>query len=220
MIFKVIATGSKGNCYLLVDTKGKMVILDCGIPWKEVLKAVGHNIRNIECLCCTHSHSDHSRSLADARLYGIKTYTWEDDGMKQYGEYRIKAFDLEHDVPCKGFFIAHPEMGRFVYITDTAYCRYSFTKLNNVLIECNYEDIAEDRPNYEHVVGSHMSLETTKQFLSMNYTPMMQKAILCHTSSLNLDRQKALAEVKKVIGDAEVILAEPGKTTELSEYPF
>jgi len=220
MQLKVVATGSSGNCYVLKDTKGKMVILDCGISWKNILAAIDYQIKDVECVCVTHSHVDHAKSLEDVKKHGLKTYTWENEGMKQFGDYRIKAFDLEHDVPCVGFYMKHAEMGSTVYITDTKYCRYVFKNINNMLVECNYEDLSEDRPNYKHVISGHMSLETTKQLVAVNSSPMLQNIVLCHSSALNLDRIKAVEEIKHLGGKANVIVAEPRVELELTEFPF
>jgi len=38
MILKAIGTGSKGNCYLFKPQKGKSLIIDCGVNFKEVKK--------------------------------------------------------------------------------------------------------------------------------------------------------------------------------------
>lgn len=37
MLLKTTATGSAGNCYMLADSNGKSLILDCGVP-KGVIK--------------------------------------------------------------------------------------------------------------------------------------------------------------------------------------
>ena len=36
MKLKCIATGSTGNCYTLTSESGETLILDCGIPIKEI----------------------------------------------------------------------------------------------------------------------------------------------------------------------------------------
>lgn len=40
MKLKCIATGSTGNCYTLTSNSGETIILDCGIPIKEIKKGL------------------------------------------------------------------------------------------------------------------------------------------------------------------------------------
>lgn len=52
---ETIATGSSGNCYLL-RTKKEVLVLDAGIPFREVKIALGFNIRQISGVVVTHEH--------------------------------------------------------------------------------------------------------------------------------------------------------------------
>lgn len=50
-----ISTGSSGNTYLLKGND-EVLILDAGIPFIEVKKALGFNIRQIKGVVVTHEH--------------------------------------------------------------------------------------------------------------------------------------------------------------------
>lgn len=63
MKLKCIATGSSGNCYLLTSNSGETLILDCGIPIKEIKKGLDWNIKDVVGVLCTHKHLDHSKPL-------------------------------------------------------------------------------------------------------------------------------------------------------------
>lgn len=39
MILTCLASGSSGNCYVLKDSKGKMLLLDAGIPIMKIKRA-------------------------------------------------------------------------------------------------------------------------------------------------------------------------------------
>ena len=56
-----VGTGSFGNCYLLKRDNNKIIALDCGCKWRDVL--IGCNFRpiDIELALVTHSHNDHAR---------------------------------------------------------------------------------------------------------------------------------------------------------------
>lgn len=56
MKLKCIATGSTGNCYALTSNSGEALILDCGIPIKEIKKGLDWNIRGIKGVIISHTH--------------------------------------------------------------------------------------------------------------------------------------------------------------------
>ena len=56
MKLKCIETGSTGNCYTLTSESGETLILDCGIPIKEIKKGLDWNIRGIRGMIISHAH--------------------------------------------------------------------------------------------------------------------------------------------------------------------
>ena len=56
MKLKCIATGSSGNCYTLTANNGETLILDCGIPIKEIKKGLNWNIRGVKGVIISHTH--------------------------------------------------------------------------------------------------------------------------------------------------------------------
>jgi phosphoribosyl 1,2-cyclic phosphodiesterase len=56
MKLKCIATGSSGNCYTLTSNSGEILILDCGIPIKEIKKGLNWKIRGIRGMIISHAH--------------------------------------------------------------------------------------------------------------------------------------------------------------------
>ena len=55
MTLKCIGSGSSGNCYL-ISTENETLILDCGLPIKDIKKALNYDIRRISGVVVTHSH--------------------------------------------------------------------------------------------------------------------------------------------------------------------
>lgn len=47
MKFKAIVSGSKGNCYLL-ETEDGSLLIEAGIPIKQIKKALGFDFSNIQ----------------------------------------------------------------------------------------------------------------------------------------------------------------------------
>lgn len=52
MKLKCIATGSTGNCYLLTSNSEETLILDCGIPIKEIKKGLNWHIKDVVGVIC------------------------------------------------------------------------------------------------------------------------------------------------------------------------
>ena len=56
MKLKCIATASTGNCYAITSKSWETLILDCGIPIKEIKKGLDWNIRGIKGMIISHAH--------------------------------------------------------------------------------------------------------------------------------------------------------------------
>lgn len=141
----------------------------------------------------------------------------------KYGRFGIKAFRLIHDVPCYGFYIQHPEIGRLVYASDTEYIKYRFKNLNHILVEANYSDdlIDKEAINREHVLRGHMSLQTALDFISTNDNPALRNVVLLHLSDKNSDSEKFLQQTKQTVKyGANCYIAEKGLEVDLNLCPF
>jgi len=55
MLLDVIATGSTGNCYVLTAGKDKL-LLDCGVQWKRIQKALKFRTSDVAGCLITHEH--------------------------------------------------------------------------------------------------------------------------------------------------------------------
>ena len=55
MKLKVLGSGSSGNCYLL-STENETLILDCGLPIKEIKKGLNFDLGGIKGVLVTHAH--------------------------------------------------------------------------------------------------------------------------------------------------------------------
>lgn len=241
MKLKCIATGSTGNCYLLTSNSGETLILDCGIPIKEIKKGLDWNIKDVVGVLCTHKHLDHSKSLNDFKSMGIPVFApYLGDSRKSMnmGEFTVKPFDLTtidgswthtdaNGEPCSifGFLIMHPEMGKMLYITDCEVVKWKFKDINHILLGVNYDkDLADtDNPKANHVFRGHLSIDTACDFVKANDSDSLQNVIMCHLSSENADKDSFIEKMKKVACGANVDVAEPNKEWVLmnpNECPF
>lgn len=241
MRLKCLGSSSAGNCYTLTSESGETLILDCGIPIKEIKKGLNWNIKDVVGVLCTHKHLDHSKSAKDFRQMGIPIYApYLCDSCKSMnmGGFTVKPFDLTtidgnwthtnaDGTPCPiyGFLITHKEMGRMLYITDCEVVKWRFKDINHILLGVNYDkDLVDtDNPKVNHVFRGHLSIDTACDFVKANDSDSLQNVIMCHLSSENADKDSFIEKMKKVACGANVDVAVAGKSWDLknpSECPF
>lgn len=241
----LICTGSSssGNNYILKGEK-ETLLIDCGIPLLEIKKALNFDLSSIVGCCQGHIHGDHSKYVRQYMDAGIKVYTNPEaaqaiglhhnlnsiETQKAYniGSFKIKAFDLVHDCRNYGFLIENKECGLLVYITDTNYCHYKFPGLNQVLLEINYDErivnekLMKGTANIyvrNRVIGSHMELQTAKDFLRANDLTKVNNIVLLHLSAGNSDSKLFKKEIQELTGK-NVFVAEPGLIVPFNKQPF
>lgn len=243
MILKCLGSGSQqGNCYLL-SHNDEVLILDAGIPIKDIKRALNWKLESIQGVLCTHGHLDHSKAVKDFENMGIPVFSHKDmeidfEGEHEerkhirYGNFDINAFALTDkngkfmhtnndgsECPCYGFLIKHEDMGKLLYITDTELVKWRFSGINHILISCNYQKkYISDSAKRNHVLRGHMELETVKDFIKANKSNDLRTVILCHLSSESANQEECLAEVQKVVGEGvNVVVARKGLEVELKE---
>lgn len=203
MKLKVLGSGSSGNCYIL-ESHTEALVIEAGLPFREVKKALDFDIRKIAGVVVSHCHLDHANYVAEYEKAGIpvfKPYEYETERqVRTYGGFVIKSFPLVHDVPCCGFYLFHEDIGSLVYASDTEYIKYRFKGLNHILVEANYgKDLISDIPEKRrHVLTGHMEIEATCGFLKANRSPALRNVILLHLSSESADAEDFKARAEKV----------------------
>lgn len=244
MQLKVIGSGSSGNSYIL-ENETEALIIEAGLPFLEVKKALNFNIMKIVGVIVSHEHLDHAQYIKQYMRAGISVYTAFETQTAlevitgerttaipplkkcQIGKFTITPFNVPHDtdIECYGYLIEHEEMGKLLFMTDLEYCRYNFAKqgINHILIESNYSmDLVDrDEPNYEHRLRGHMSLNTALKFISTNDNPLLLNVVLIHLSDKSGDPALFTEEMKKTIEyGANVYVARKGLEVNLNLCPF
>lgn len=237
-----LGSSSAGNCYLLQADNGETLILDCGIPIKEIKKGLNWNVKDVVGAICTHSHQDHSKSVKDLNNMGIPVCTpYKKLLMSQFlsnSYFTVRTFDLTTvdgrwthtnadgtECPCYGFLITHKEMGKLLYATDTELIKWRFKDINHILLGVNYDKnlVDTDNPKANHVFRGHLSIDTACDFVKANDSDSLQNVIMCHLSSENSDKDSFIAKMKNAVNVANVDVAVVGKSWDLknpSECPF
>jgi phosphoribosyl 1,2-cyclic phosphodiesterase len=223
---KCLGSSSAGNAYRITDGHTSLLI-EAGFPFKEIQKALNFRMSDIAGCLITHEHQDHSKAAKDVMKVGIPVYTSKGTAEalnlsghrlkpikahQQFviGTWTIKPFEVEHDAEeALGFVLANTEGDRLVFLTDTYYCRYKFTGLTHIMVECNYSiDIVNQRivagelhpGQKKRLLRSHFGLEHVKGFLKANDISKVQEIWLLHLSDGNSDAARFKTEIQETTG--------------------
>ncbi|MDR1562293.1 MAG: MBL fold metallo-hydrolase [Dysgonamonadaceae bacterium] len=245
MKLKVLGSSSAGNCYIL-ENDSEALILEAGVKFAEVQRALNFNINKIAGCLSSHIHSDHSRAIKDFLQYAIPVYVSkehkQDSGITsekliavepnsqiEIADFSVIPFNVPHDVPCLGFLINHKESGVILFLTDCYYCPKRFLTLNNILIEVNYRmDILDENTRNGRIsavqrnrtLQSHMSYDTCIKTLLANDLRAVNNIVLIHLSNSNSHAQQEFKEgIRKATGKT-VHIADSGLELSFNKTPF
>jgi phosphoribosyl 1,2-cyclic phosphodiesterase len=227
MEITVIASGSSGNAYRISDGTTAL-LLDAGIPIKEIHKALNFRVHDLAGCLITHEHGDHVKAASDLAKAGINIYaspgTIQAAGLSGHrikavqalkefriGSFAILPFDVQHDAKEPlGYLITSAATGeKLLYFTDSFYLKYRFDGLTHIMGECNYAvDIVENNIRNGlipaelavRLMKSHLSLEHFLGFLRSNDLRQIKQIYLLHLSDNNSDAERFKREVQRMTG--------------------
>lgn len=237
MKLTVCGSGSSGNGYVL-HNENEALIIECGVNFIEIKKALNFNISKIKACLISHEHGDHAGCVRDYLQMGIPLVTScgtlkaieakhgqftrgrigvLPEKIVRYGGFSIIPFNTIHDAAEPfGFLIHHEETGNVLFATDTSELNYIFPGLNNILIEANYSDeivfdnIYDGKVNYRQQERVEISHLSIKKTLSF-----LRRQTLKEVNNIVLihlsSRNSDAADFKKQVE------AETGKNTFTAE---
>ncbi|WP_415679883.1 MBL fold metallo-hydrolase [Abyssicoccus albus] len=227
-----MASGSSGNCYH-IDDGSTALLLECGVKYKDVQKALNYNTTDIQGVLVTHEHNDHIKYAKEFLERGQELYmtkgTKEAKGLDHFrintikykevfkiGTFKIVAFESMHDVeePCS-FLIESKHGHKILFATDTYYIKYRFNGITHMLLEVNH-DYELMMHNVERgyinnalarrIMKSHLNLDNAIKFLKACDLSKLQEIHLIHLSSDNSKAQEFKRKIQEVTG-VKVIIA-------------
>lgn len=220
MDIKPLASSSKGNAYLIGDGRTTLLI-ECGISYSDLKKKSNFIVPSgIDACLVSHSHGDHAKSIKHLLRYGVRVIasqaTFYELGIKghhnakcvmnkQYlsvGTFDIMFLEMFHDVPCIGFFIySCVTKEKLLFATDTYMIKYAINDLNYIMIEANYDiDLVESDSLRKRLVNSHMSIDTTIQYLQTIDLTNVKQIYLMHLSSRHSNEEDFKRRVMEATG--------------------
>ncbi len=164
MIFQQHYSGSTANLYTLQTTTGKTLLIEAGVSYKRLLKALNYDLSSIEACLLSHEHLDHSKAIFELMEAGIDIYTSAGtlsslgitENCPQYRRckvianntlvklpsFQVYAFNTNHDAKEPlGFVIRETATGEFMlFATDTSHIEYNLKKypFSIIALECSY----------------------------------------------------------------------------------
>jgi phosphoribosyl 1,2-cyclic phosphodiesterase len=162
MKFIPLASSSRGNAYLLQDEGVQPLLLEAGIPIKQLrakLREHGVSLSDLAGACVSHSHADHCKSVKDLLKAGVDAFmsTGTAKDLDVYSHHRchsfgkapvsgnishwkVTTFPLEHDSSEPiGFLVDHGDE-RLGFIPDTQLVVNRFESPTIIAIETNYQE--------------------------------------------------------------------------------
>lgn len=248
MKLKVLGSSSKGNCYIL-DNGKEALVLEAGVRFSEVQKAVDFDISRIQGCLISHEHGDHSAFVQGFLNSRINCYLSRGTNEKlkaryrgyfcpllieanttfSIGSFKVIPFDVQHDAEEPfGYLIHHEEMGNVLFATDTYYLKYRFKDLSNLIIECNYDSEILDenyrlglinRQRRDRTIKSHLSYQTLTEILCANDLSRVNNIVLIHLSESNSHAEKFRKGVEQITGK-NTYIAERNLEINFNKYPF
>lgn len=177
--FCALGSGSRGNA-LLVEHEQTLIMIDCGLPLKALVKrldAVGRCIDDIDALLITHEHGDHSRGIRPF-IRQRDVPLWATPGTAQVvaaidrfervrcdraltiGSIEVQPVPVPHDArePCQFVFSAGRQ--RLGLLTDTGHAtpviRQALNACDAIAIEFNHDRSMLENGSYPEAVKARV----------------------------------------------------------------
>ncbi len=165
MKIKTIASGSKGNCTIVLCEETNLII-DMGISYLTLKRSLEENslsFSDFSGILITHCHKDHIKGLSSlVKKTNLNVYIPEEmyESLKEYIPYpkcifvedefnindvKIELIHTSHDAPYSVGFIIKHENKSLVYVTDTGYINRKYlSKMvgkDAYIIESNHDEV-------------------------------------------------------------------------------
>lgn len=226
MRFESFYSSSHGNAYLIDDGCTKLLI-ECGVTYKKLCKALGFRLTEVQGVLVSHEHKDHAGCVE--KLIGSGFDVWLSSGTaealelpekllelanameagKQFsiGSFDIMPFETFHDaLEPLGFVVRSREDGDvLVYAIDTVNLPYVFPGAGLLAVEANFDrnilERCERMPEKvrKRVANTHMEIDKLCQCLKRMDLRGCRELYLLHLSDATSHEGHFINKVRRCV---------------------
>ena len=223
---KQIYSSSSGNLYLIAGVNGDRLLIEIGVTWDKIKKALNYDLSNIVGAISSHYHLDHFREPLKVMDSGIDVYAsneaFDSQGLSEHrrakvltqqawvsiGSFDVLPFLVNHDCePCFGFIIRADDES-MIFATDTSHLLYKFrTPFKIVMLECSYnKEYLQKRKDEgsihekvaKRLLMSHMEeAECLRTLRNFLNLDRCEQIHLIHCSADHIHKKRLKAEFEK-----------------------
>lgn len=236
MTFKVLASSSHGNAYIVSDGATNLLI-ECGVSYRKLQKLLDFKISDIHGCLVTHEHQDHAQAVRKVAESGIPVYMTRGTAealdipekvFESLIEIRageqfcinslyVLPFETFHDAgEPVGFCIQSRRTNDFdilVFATDTVNLPYDFPGVTTLAVEANYQasilERCERMPDKtkHRITNTHMEIDRLVQCLRRMDLSRCREIILLHLSDATSHEGQFIHKVERVAPDFITVTA-------------
>lgn len=216
MKITAIASSSRANCYVL-ESNGSRLILEAGVPFKTLSKALQGSATSTAGCLITHEHGDHAKyaqayisrgidcymSAGTQAMLQLDRFSLEKNIWQEIQGWLVYPLEVKHDAADPVGYVIQNGDDRVMFVTDAMLISSKIDGITHMIIECNYcEDIIKKSSAYhaERAYHEHLGLEQVKVYLSEIDRSELKEVLLIHLSEQHSDEKRMIAEVQEIVG--------------------
>ena len=222
MQIDVLASSSLGNAYIVSDGVTS-ILLDAGIPYKELQVKSDFKTNEVAACFISHEHQDHSKSVKDLLSVAIDVYALPETlsalGVSEHhrtrdveplkpitiNTFEIMAITMHHDCPCVGYMVySNVTNERLFFATDTYKITVNPQGVDYLILEINYQkEIVNNLVNEgkmeasirARLLFSHFELSKALNWLKKIDRSRLKRIYVAHLSNGHSNAE----EIKKAV---------------------
>lgn len=234
MQVEILGSSSSGNAYIINDGKSSL-LLECGLPLREMQIKSDFKIANVDACLISHSHLDHSKAIHDVLKMGIDVYAlpetlsafgvldhYRTHSVEPLKPFKVNTFEIMpitmyHDCPCVGYMVySETTKERLFFATDTYKITVNPQEVDYLILEINYQKEIVNRLVNEGIMEasirarllfSHYELSKALKWLKRIDKSRLKRIYVAHLSNGHSNAE----EIKRSV------IAETGVPTVICE---
>jgi len=235
MKFNQHYSSSAGNLYEIMSVNGERLLIEAGVVWPKMRRALNNDLHNIQGCLLSHEHADHSKAAKDVMKAGIDIYAsygtlreldlleerraklLRPEKLTMVGNFSVMPFPVRHDAAEPMGFIIIADNKALLFLTDTGSLDYTFrTPFEIVAIECSYNkkylQKRVDKGEIPKTVAKRLLLnhmeesETLRTLQNFINLDKCREIHLLHLSADNINKERVKKKFEKELMIETIII--------------